>query len=252
MLKTLFEAALDVVFPPRQVCPICAGHSPGSLLCPACRKRLDDYAGEIICPVCGAFGGASGGAAGVTAGGSICPHCRRAGRAFDLARSVGPYEGPLRDAVHRLKYRGIKGLASPLGALMADVARSDPLFSQARVLVPVPLSPDRERKRGFNQALLLARELEQHLQVPVLERAVVKIRETPPQAELSRQERLVNLTNAFIVPNPDLIMGKKITIIDDVFTTGSTVSIISHVLRQTGATVIMALTFAGTRFNANS
>ncbi|WP_034630263.1 ComF family protein [Desulfotruncus alcoholivorax] len=265
MLKTLFEAALDIIYPPRQACPVCAGHSPGCAVCPSCRDLLDKYAGEIICPVCGAFGGAAGAfprpASGVTSGGTavnrrpkyiICPQCRGGGRAFDLARSVGPYEGPLREAVHRFKYRGARGLAGPLAALMAGVAGRHPLFGQTRALVPVPLSPDRERERGFNQALLLARELEQHFKVPVLERAVVKIRETPPQAELSRQERLVNLANAFIVPDRDLIKGKKITIIDDVITTGSTVSKISHILRQAGAEVITVLTFAGTRINVKS
>lgn len=285
MLKTLLEAALDIIYPPRQVCPICAGHSPGSAVCAVCRKRLEAYAGEIICPVCGTFGGAAGGiisgdlgdnaggTTGVSAGDSlaganggypgsnpgkrrqafiICPHCRRGGRAFDLARSVGPYEGPVREAVHRFKYRGIKGLARPLGALMADAARCDPLFSQTQALVPVPLSPGRERKRGFNQSLLLAREIERHLKVPVLEGAVLKIRETPPQAELSRQERLVNLGDSFIVPDPVLLKGKKVTIIDDVFTTGSTVSSISHLMRQADAAAVTVLTFAGTRFNAKS
>ena len=257
MLKTLFEAALDIIYPPRQACPICAGHSPGSAICTVCRKRLEAYAGEIICPVCGTFGGTSVGTAGGIPGkrsqkSIICPNCRRSGRAFDLARSVGPYEGPVREAVHRFKYRGIKGLARPLGTLMADAARSEPLFRQTQALVPVPLSPGRERTRGFNQSLLLAREIERHLKVPVLERAVFKIRETPPQAELSRQERLVNLENSFIVPDPVLLKGKEVTIIDDVFTTGSTVSSISHLLRQAGTTAVTVLTFAGTRFNARN
>lgn len=245
MWKNLVEAALELIYPPRRACPLCGGASPDASVCPACERLLEGYAGETICPVCGSFG-KSGDPPGRKAN-NYCFYCRGGTRPFDLARSVGPYEGPLREAVHRFKYRGIKTLARPLGALMAEAAGRERAFARTQALVPVPLFHRREWQRGFNQALLLARELEGLLGVPVLERAVVKIRETPPQAELPGRERLHNLSGSFVVADAGPVEGKVITVVDDVFTTGTTASTISQILRQAGASQVLVLTFAGTR-----
>lgn len=247
MWKELVDALLDLVYPPRRACPLCGGGGPGEPLCPNCARLLAGYAAAAVCPVCGSFG-TPGGPRG-TRPGSHCVHCRDGTRPFDLARSVGPYEGPLRQAVHRFKYHGVKALARPLGALMAEAAGREPAFARTQALVPVPMSPRRERQRGFNQALLLARELEAWFGVPVLERAVVKVRETPPQAELPRRERLHNLSGAFVVAGAGAVEGKIITVVDDVFTTGATASTISQILRQAGARQVFVLTLAGTRKN---
>ncbi len=250
MWKELLRAAVELLYPPRRACPLCAGFSPESTVCPGCRRLLASYASAAICPVCGSFA-AAGDRCGAGAAGAVpCAVCRN-GRDFDLARAAGPYEGPLREAVHRFKYRGQRHLARPLGALMAEVALREPAYARTGALLPVPLSPGRERQRGFNQALLLACELEGFLQAPVLEGVVVKTRETPPQTRLPRRERLRNLLGSFTVVDPDPVRGKIITIVDDVFTTGSTVSIISQLLRQAGAAGILVLTLAGTHRNDN-
>lgn len=246
--KNLLQAALEIIYPPRRQCPLCAGHSPDESICQACRELLAGYAAERVCPVCGSFMGPK---QHHPPGAILCRDCLAGARTFDLARSAAPYEGPLREAVHRLKYHGKTGLARPLGLLMAEVALREPAFERTQALVPVPLSPRREQQRGFNQALLLAREVGALLQVPVLEGAVVKIRETPAQTGLHRRERLKNLLQAFAVAEPGAVTGKIITIIDDVFTTGSTVSIISQLLRQSGAVEVMVLTLAGARKTRN-
>jgi len=242
--KNLLQAALELVYPPRRQCPLCAGHSPDESICHACRELLAGYAAEKFCPVCGSFMGPKQHRPQST---MLCQDCLAGSRPFDLARSVAPYEGPLRDAVHRLKYHGRTGLARPLGVLMVEAALREPAFERTQALVPVPLSPRREQQRGFNQALLLAREVGALLQAPVVEGAVVKIRETPAQTGLHRRERLQNLLHAFAVAEPGAVVGKIIAIIDDVFTTGSTVSIISQILRQSGAAGVMVLTLAGAR-----
>jgi len=179
--------------------------------------------------------------------GVACPTCRAEARPFNLARAVAPYEGPIREAVHRLKYRGMKPLARPMGKLMADVALRESAFARADVLVPVPLHPRRERERGYNQSVLLARALGESLRVPVMERVLVKTMETPSQTGLSGRERRQNLLQAFAVAELGPVKGKIVTIVDDVFTTGSTVSILSQLLRQSGAAGVLALTLAGTR-----
>lgn len=246
MWRELLQAVIELLYPSRLQCPLCGVHRPDESLCPDCRQLLAGYAGEQICSCCGTFLGYPGTS---RQGKFICPACRAENRTFDLARAVAPYEGPVREAVLRLKYRGRQPLARLLGQAMAAVARREKTFARAEALVPVPLHPRRERERGYNQSILLARVVGEELQLPVLEQAVVKVKETPSQTALTGRQRRQNLQQAFAVAHPGLVKGKIILIIDDVFTTGSTVTILSHLLRQAGAAGIMVLTFAGTRQN---
>ena len=244
MWRDLLQAVIELLYPSRLQCPLCGAHQPDESLCPDCRQLLENYAGERVCSRCGAFPGYPG---QVGLGEHFCPACRSETRSFELARAVAPYEGPVREAVLRLKYRGRQPLAGPLGRMMADAAQRERAFARAEALVPVPLHPQRERERGYNQSVLLARAVGEALELPVLERAVVKVRATPSQTTLNGAKRRQNLQQAFAVAHPGFVKGKIILIIDDVFTTGSTVTILSHLLRQNGAAGIMVLTFAGTR-----
>ncbi len=250
MFRDLLRAALDLVFPPRRVCPLCGDGSPDASVCGDCSKLLAGYAVERVCPCCGAFAPLGAGPAEPEQP-VFCPDCRL-GRPFEMARAVGPYEESLRDAVHRLKYHRAGWLARPMASLMAEVFRSETAFTRTRGLVPVPLHPARERRRGFNQSVLLARALGEMIGLPVLERAVARVRETSPQTGLLRHERMRNLEGAFRVREPERVTGKIITIIDDVFTTGTTVSNISQQLRQAGAAGITVLTFAIARQTGKS
>ncbi len=241
---------MELVYPPRRACPFCGGYSPDAGLCSDCRVLVNSYAEEKVCPVCGCFQGMKDpGDGGVVA--VPCGECVD-GRFFDLARSVGPYEGPLREAVHKLKYRGARWLARPMAQLMAQVAWREQVFTLSGGLVPVPLFPARQKQRGFNQAALLARALGEITGQPVLEGVVARIRETSPQARLSRRERLRNLDGAFAVTGSWQVSGKIITVVDDVLTTGTTVSILSQQLRQAGTRAVLVLTFAGSRQNTRN
>lgn len=266
MWKDLLQAVIELIYPSRLQCPLCGAHSPEEALCHSCRQLLAGYAGEVICCCCGCFMGVRGDpetTAEARWGGMdqdalppglpegenklICPSCGARPRPFNLARAVAPYEGPVREAVHRLKYRGMQQLARPLGELMAGVALREEAFARAEVILPVPLHPHRRRQRGYNQSALLARAVGDLLQVPVSEQVLVKTKETPSQTSLSGSQRRLNLLGAFAVADPGPVKGKMVTVIDDVFTTGSTVSILSHLLRQSGATGVLVLTLAGTR-----
>lgn len=162
-----------------------------------------------------------------------------------MARAVAPYRGVLREAVLHLKYRGTRRVVRALGELMAGVARREQVFTRADVIIPVPLSPRRLARRGFNQAELLALELGRIMDLPVDARSVVKIRETRPQTGLSRREREQNLCDAFSVLFPEKIRDKNVLLVDDVLTTGSTVENISIRLRQYQAAGVFVLTAAG-------
>jgi ComF family protein len=114
------------------------------------------------------------------------------------------------------------------------------------VVIPIPLHPSRLRAREFNQSLLLADQLSQHLALPVSATNLVRITATDPQTALTRQARLQNLRKAFEVRRPQSLAGKRILLVDDVFTTGTTLNECAKTLRKAGSGPVFALTLART------
>jgi ComF family protein len=167
----------------------------------------------------------------------ICGHCLKKAPPFSKVLNYGLYEGVLAEAINHLKFHGLKRLAKPLGSLLAvfDLSGSDGI-------VPVPLSIRSLRERGFNQSLLIARVISKKLNVPLLMDNLRKIKETPPQIGLSARERLLNLKNAFEVRGS--IQGLRLLLVDDVMTTGTTVTECSKVLMRAGAKEVTVLTLA--------
>ncbi len=163
-----------------------------------------------------------------------------------MARAIAVYEGGLAQAISRLKYHGATHLAKPLGKLLADY--QDPDFSFARFggILPVPLSAKRLRERGFNQALLLARQVSRAHSIPLSYEALSRPRHTPPQTQLSGPEREKNVRGSFEVYQPEKVDGKHILLIDDVFTTGATARECAKVLLSAGAKQVDVLTLART------
>jgi ComF family protein len=153
----------------------------------------------------------------------------------------------VRDAIHELKYAGAQVLAAPLGQLMADAWRDlAPADRVPDVIVPVPLHPQRERDRGYNQATLLARELGLRLSLGVDERALVRHRNTAPQVGLDAPARRANLADAFGCTGSTL-QGRHVLLVDDVFTTGATLEAASKALDKCGAASVWAYTLARAR-----
>jgi ComF family protein len=164
-----------------------------------------------------------------------CGACRAKPPAFDHARAIGRYEGPLRQAIHLLKYRGKLRLRRPL--LQLAIAHFDVHFpsSAYEAIIPVPLHRERLMRREFNQAAVLARGLARHLNVPILERLLIRVRSTRPQVELSGSERRQNVRQAFVVTNPAALENKQVLVVDDVFTTGATLGEVARTLKGAGA-----------------
>jgi len=173
------------------------------------------------------------------------PHgaVRRDGFAFAQARSFASYEGTLRLLIQRLKYDGYRPLAKPLGRFLAEaVQRLDP--QSFDVLVPVPLHRRRERRRGFNQAALLAAHVSKAQKIPLAASDCVRVRDTPPQTGLRAAERRKNVAGAFHVPEPQRIRGKRVLLVDDVLTTGATAHACAQALRDAGAQGVWVATLA--------
>ena len=150
----------------------------------------------------------------------------------------------MREAVHAFKYNGLQALASPLAELMAQYWRAHPL--PAHVLVPVPLHRARQRKRGYNQAELLARGLGQRIGLPVDTTSLVRQRSTAPQVELDALQRKQNVAGAFEVQDNNL-SGQEVLLIDDVCTTAATLDACAIALRGAGARSVRALTLTRAR-----
>jgi ComF family protein len=173
----------------------------------------------------------------------LCQACEEEPPAYTRAWTLYPYLPPLQDAICLLKYRRKVAVVPALARLMID--RLPPLASIDSIM-PVPLHAERLREREFNQSLLLADRIARHLRVPLSYTNLIRIAAAPPQTTLTRKERLKNLRGAFALRHPERIAGKRILLIDDVFTTGTTMDECAAVLRQAGSGDVFALTLART------
>ncbi|MCG0277433.1 MAG: ComF family protein [Thermanaeromonas sp.] len=174
----------------------------------------------------------------------LCPQCQEEKPPFRLARAVGPYRGMLKDVILDFKYKGRRSLSQPLGYLLAQVVAAEPLFGKPQVIIPVPLARQRLKERAFNQAELLAREVGRLLGLKVAEGVLLKERDTVPQAGLGRKERWINLKDTFALKRASIIEGQDVLLVDDVLTTGATVTACTIVLLQAGARSVSVATLA--------
>jgi len=157
-----------------------------------------------------------------------------------MARSVYSFAGCALDAIHRLKYNNHVILAPAFADMLSDAAASLPAPD---MVVPVPLHADRLRQRGFNQSLLICRGIAKTLKAGISYGNLVRARATPPQVNLKARERAENLKGAFALRDAAAFKGKRILLVDDVYTTGATIKECSKVMKKAGAEVY-ALTLA--------
>ena len=183
---------------------------------------------------------------------TICADCRdnryHSAPPFDAARSVYNYVGAIRPAIHQLKYNGKTALAKPLSQLLIEFLTTSSTRPCAPheldLIVPVPLHAWRQWRRGFNQSELLARQIGRVFEIPARE-VLRRTRLTPPQVELSREERQKNMQGAFALRDTKHdIRGVTILLIDDVYTTGATLKECAQVLKNAGAAKVFVFTLA--------
>ncbi len=240
IMRGALAAAVDLVWPPCCIGCGCVVES-GDYLCTGCTEELVRPK-HPFCAKCTRPFGDDG--TPVRPGGvGMCSECRAADHAFGCAVSFCRHDGLARDLVVRFKYHGEHFLRRPLAHLLAESLQTDErlLDPPADALVPVPLHRRRERERGFNQADALCRRLGRETGLPVW-RALRRVRFTSVQARLSRPERLHNLRDAFQPAPRQPVTGAHLLLVDDVFTTGSTVHECARVLRTAGAASVRVLT----------
>ncbi len=201
-----------------QDCFVCGQESGGRPVCAACETDLPHLAGPL-CPVC----------ALPAPDGLRCGACQNSPPAFDATTAAFRYAFPVEHIVQGLKYRHRLPLAGWLGGALA--ARIRP--TGVHCIMPLPLSPQRMKERGFNQAQEIARPLARQFGLPFVPDACLRVFDSAPQASLPWKERQANIRNAFDC-RIDL-SGKTIAVVDDVMTTGATLNEFARVLKRHGA-----------------
>lgn len=238
-LANISNVLVDLLFPPH--CAAC--QSLGAWLCTDCLNKIETIR-PPVCQTCGlpaeepqTFGSPA----------SVCERCQTIPLLLDGLRAYAFYDGPLRQAIHQFKYQDLRSLAGPLGKVMSQGwASLTPNDLSIDAIVPVPLHPTRQRQRGYNQAALLAIEVGAHLQLPVIQDVLVRTRATAPQVDLRAQERRANVQDAFRCTGNSL-SGKRVMLLDDVCTTGSTLESACATLREAGTRSVWAYTLARAR-----
>ncbi len=228
-LRQAVWAAADIAFPPR-----CAGcGQAGARFCAACQGSLTGLPASV-CDRCGYPLSAD------EAG--LCETCLRAApAAIAGTRSAAFFEGPLRLALHNLKYKRDIILADTLARLLVEAWRTYAV--PGALVLPVPLSAQRLRERGYNQAALLARGFAELARLAYAPGGATRVRHTPTQVGLSAGDRWLNLAGAF-KGEARVVAGRRVILIDDVCTTGSTLKACAEALTAAGAAVVWGLTVA--------
>ena len=221
-----FWISVDWLYP-----PICGGCGKnGTRWCQTCQNKVTTLKDQI-CPRCGS----------IEPHGLLCKDCQINLPPFKASRSWGQYHGPLREAIHRLKYQNDIGLAEVLAKHLID------LYSvsgwKIDLITAVPLGLKRRKQRGYNQSNLLALPLSLATNVPFQPRAIDRARETASQVGLSAALRQENVRGAFIARS-SLVKNKAVLIIDDVTTTGATLNSCAQSLLDGGAKQVYCLTLA--------
>ncbi len=236
--KELIGAAVDLLYP--RNCQFCAQplaqHERG-VICAACLETVK-WIEPPCCSRCALpFVGAVDGE-------FECGYCKELKLHFSRGVAACLARGIVLDAIHQFKYNRKMYFGPHLGEWIVTAGREHMDWSGVDAIVPVPLHPRKKREREFNQAEYLADAVGKAFAKPVWKRCIRRVKDTPTQTRLSREERLANLRDAFEARDGVGLKGKRVVLVDDVFTTGATLDACARVLRVAGAADVWVLTVA--------
>lgn len=239
-MKSWIKAFLNFIFPPK--CPLCGIfltlEEESLFFCKECFGGIN-FINSPSCPRCGLpYPNID------YSTHHLCGQCHLNKRAFEKARAVGYYDGILLKSIQYFKYYDRLTFGRPLGKLLGDYLMTSEDRYSYELIIPVPLHKKRLKERGFNQSSLLAKVVAKRNSVPLDVATLKRVRWTEPQTNLSGKERETNVKGAFRVVKRDRVEGKKILLIDDVFTTGSTVNECAKALLRAEAKGVDVLTLA--------
>jgi ComF family protein len=239
LLKDIWEGFLDLLYPEGINCYLCGGKIRGQHrygVCQSCSQSIT-FIGSRSCKNCGKY----------LAGGGLCSDCRSFSHFFDRAYSLCVYDDRAKESIYFFKYTGRSCLARPFGRMMADRIREIGLDRVVDIIVPVPLHPGKQRLRGYNQSRLLAKTIARELKGKAVMDILVRQKNTPPLSGLTRIQRAKALEGAFELKNKQELALKNILLIDDIYTTGTTVNQCSKALKEKGADKVYVFTLSSGR-----
>jgi len=221
----------DYIYPPR--CPVCDGISARGF-CDACRRELV-YIREDYCLKCGKpLEGECE---------EYCADCKKRRHYFKQGRALFFYQGKLRPSLYRMKYANRREYADVYGGEMAICLGGWIRRMGITKIVPIPLHASRKRKRGYNQAELLAKALGKCLELPVDTELLCRVRKTAPQKKLTSRQRRDNLAGAFRMSGR-IRPGEQILLVDDIYTTGNTADAAARCLKLGGSCRVYVMSAA--------
>jgi ComF family protein len=237
-LKRIFTALAELIFPTGcMTCGTVLDYQAIPVFCADCFSQIK-FIQSPLCPCCGIPFEAT------TGDDHLCGDCIANAPVFSLARSAGRYENVLLDAIHQFKYRGKTAVGKSLGRFMAEFSYPGFSIADYSLVIPVPLHIKRLRERGFNQSVILAREIARRFTLPLDFMALRRNIHTDPQVGRGKKEREENVRGVFEIRTEKAIGGEKILLVDDVYTTGSTLRECAGILKKHGAREVAALTLA--------
>ena len=219
---------LDLLYPPR--CPVCDKVTlPTDGVCRLCRKKIT-VVKEPSCMKCGKPIS--------NARREFCSDCKRHAHRFTQGKALWVYEAEVKKSIYRFKYQNKREYGSVYAAEMAKAYGSWVKQKRIQAVLPIPLYSKKKRKRGYNQSEILAKELGRLLKLPVCTDALIRTQETLPQKTLNYAERKQNVRNAFASAKKTGF--QRILLVDDIYTTGSTLDAAADVLLQAGMSEVFA------------
>lgn len=230
---------LDLLYPKNITC-ICCGEdyfvSDEKCICPICLTKIHKIEGKI-CLRCGQE---------INTIDKYCDLCKQP-KPYDVARACFVYEDKIVAIIRNLKFHNRKYLAKNIAYWLFELYKKENF--DCDIIVPVPMTNERLKKRGYNHSTLIAKHLGELLNIPVDEQNLCKIKETKTQVGLGYKLRRKNLQGSFKTKDRTFFKDKKVLIIDDVFTTGATIECCATALKKGKAKSVFALTFAHTSYH---
>jgi ComF family protein len=241
VFRQLFDGLIDLVFP--RNCALCRSYAPSTdkdPICPQCHDKVP-YNFPPFCARCSRH------LTGFSKEG-LCPDCQKRMPDFDLAWGFTLYDPPLPQLIQDFKFHDKTALRKTFRTISQTfLDRYRPSLQHFQALIPIPLTPVRQRERGYNQALLLAEGLSQLTGIPCLTDILIREKHAPQQSSLGEKERWTNIRGAFRINPafaPKMLYTNRLLVVDDLLTTGATASEAARTLKAAGATKVGVIALA--------
>jgi len=237
-IRDIFLGFLDILYPRHCfACDKSLHEEENAYICESCLEIIKTTKAKR-CSKCGLKLGP-----GITSSDKGCPECKNTNLRLEKSFFVSDNTEPVRTLIHQFKYKKHMCLATPLGSLLTSLLHQKTIC-KIDLVVPVPLHWKKKQERGFNQSELMAKKICRKLSIPISINNLHRVKNTLSQTQLSRLQRQKNVKGAFMVKNPEKFFQKNILLVDDVLTTGMTVSECAKSLENAGTNKVFLIALA--------